>query len=102
MFAIWRQSSEYCSARYRDELTAHPNSSLVHFRLAGCLLKVKDRAAAANEFPKSLDGDREAQWITVCTERAFALPYGIEDLASVNVTPYRCVYHNFQESDRSG
>jgi hypothetical protein len=38
---------------------------LVHFRLAECFSRLKDRVSAANEFREALNGDLQPSWIKV-------------------------------------
>ncbi len=63
--ALARDFTESCRERYRTALEARPNSSLVRFRLGECFWRVKDRAAAVNEFRRALNGDLQPAWVNV-------------------------------------
>jgi hypothetical protein len=64
--AMGQKTAQDCQEPYRQELSANPKSSLVRFRLAECLFKIKDRASAANEFREALNGDLQPSWTKVC------------------------------------
>jgi tetratricopeptide (TPR) repeat protein len=63
--ALGQDSPQDCRERYRKELEAKPGSSLLHFRLAECFSRVKDRVSSVNEFREALNGDLQPPWIEV-------------------------------------
>ena len=51
----------------REDLEAKPASSLPHYRIAECVLKLRDLQAAANELREALNlnGELEPRWVEV-------------------------------------
>ena len=55
-------TSKECHDRYAQDLEAKPSSSLAHYRIAECVIKLQ---TAANELRAALSGDLEPRWVEV-------------------------------------
>ena len=58
-------TSKECHDRYAQDLEAKPSSSLAHYRIAECVIKLRDLQTAANELRAALSGDLEPRWVEV-------------------------------------